>query len=61
MQVDPQAVIQHLSNEVSRLTLELAVAKAAIEQLQASIPPVPVVEEIAPTENSKKQPYSKNG
>lgn len=54
MQVDPQAVIQHLSNEVSRLTLELAVAKAAIEQLQASIPPVPVVEEIAPTENSKK-------
>lgn len=35
MQVDPQKVINHLTNEVSRLTMELAVAKAAIEQLQA--------------------------
>lgn len=41
MQVEPEKVIQHLSNEVSRLNLELAVAKAAIDQLQAAIPPVP--------------------
>lgn len=44
MQVEPEKVIQHLSNEVSRLNLELAVAKAAIEQLQAAIPPVPTDE-----------------
>jgi hypothetical protein len=36
MQVDPQKVITHLSNEVSRLTTELAVARAAIEQLAES-------------------------
>lgn len=35
MQIDPQKVIQQLSNEVSRLTMELAIARAAIEQIQA--------------------------
>ena len=51
MQVELEKVIQHLSNEVSRLNLELAVAKAASEQLQAAIPPVPVD---SPQEDSKK-------
>lgn len=32
MEINPQEVIKHLSNEISRLNLELAFVKAALSQ-----------------------------
>jgi hypothetical protein len=32
MEINPQEVIKHLSNEISRLNIELAVLKAALNQ-----------------------------
>lgn len=37
IQIDPQVVIQNLVNEVTRLTVELAISKAAIEALNSPI------------------------
>lgn len=32
LNINPQNVIQHLSNEIARLNLELAISKAALQQ-----------------------------
>lgn len=37
VQIDTQVVIQNLVNEISRLNIELAVSKAAIEALNSPI------------------------
>lgn len=34
MDINPQEVIKHLSNEIGRLNLELAILKTALEQAQ---------------------------
>lgn len=36
VQINPQVVIQNLVNEITRLNLELAVSRAAVEALTAT-------------------------
>ena len=36
MEIDPQEVIKHLSNEISRLNIELAILRSALSQKDSS-------------------------
>jgi hypothetical protein len=45
IQIDPQLVIQNLVNEVTRLTVELAISRAAFDALNSPIHVSEAIEE----------------